>query len=69
MTESKHLKYPTKAHGAIPAFQNYEEEAAWWDETDTGAPEIEAEMAFVRISSTRDCTEQVMHRFDDLNQK
>lgn len=44
MSESKHLKYRTQAHGAIPAFQSYEEEAAWWDGTDTGTPEIEAEM-------------------------
>ncbi len=25
------LGYPTRAHGRIPAFQNIEEEAAFWD--------------------------------------
>ena len=25
------LEYPTEAHGSIPAFQNHEEEATWWD--------------------------------------
>lgn len=44
MNTSKYLTYPTQAHGAIPAFHSYEEEAAWWDETDTGEPEIEAAM-------------------------
>ena len=53
MKESKYLKYPTQAHGAIRAFNSYEEEAAWWDETDTGTPEIEAEMIPVTIRSTK----------------
>ena len=65
MSESKYLKYPTQAHGAIPAFQSYEEEAAWWDETDTGTPEIEAEMTPVRVRSTRGYTRQMMLRLDD----
>ncbi len=65
MSESKYLKYPTQAHGAIPAFQSYEEEAAWWDETDTGAPEIEAEMTSVQVRSTRGNTKQMMLRLDD----
>ena len=65
MSESKHLKYPTQAHGAIPAFQSYEEEATWWDETDTGAPEIEAEITPIRVRSTQSHTEQMMLRLDD----
>jgi hypothetical protein len=65
MSESKHLKYPTEAHGAIPAFQSYEEEAAWWDETDTGTPEIEAEMTSVRVRSTRGFNRQMTLRVDD----
>jgi len=28
------LGYPTEAHGRIPAFQNIEEEAAFWDTHD-----------------------------------
>lgn len=65
MSESKHLKYPTQAHGAIPSFQGYEEEAAWWDETDTGTLEIEAEMTPVRVRSTRGYTRQMMLQLDD----
>ncbi|MBF6591034.1 MAG: hypothetical protein IVW57_10990 [Ktedonobacterales bacterium] len=64
MKVSKYLKYPTKAHGAIPAFQSYEEEAEWWDTHDTGAAEIEAEMTPVAVRSTRNYTENVQVRFD-----
>ncbi len=49
---SEELKYPTQGHGAIPSFQSMEEEVAWWDETDTGAEEIEAEMTPVKVRST-----------------
>ncbi len=28
-------EYPTEAHGAIPAFNNIEEEAEFWDTHDT----------------------------------
>ncbi len=66
MSESKYLKYPTQAHGAIPAFQSYEEEAAWWDETDTGESEIEAEMTPVQVHSTHGNTRQTILRLDDL---
>ncbi len=27
-------RYPTQAHGSIPAFHNTEEEADWWDSHD-----------------------------------
>ena len=64
MKESKYLKYPTQAHGAIPAFTSYEEEAAWWDKTDTGAPEIEAETTPVEVRSTPNYTKQLMFRLD-----
>ncbi len=64
MKESKYLKYPTQAHGAIPAFNSYEEEADWWDKTDTGAPEIEAEMTPVEVRSTPNYTKQLMFRLD-----
>ena len=33
-TPSVDLSYPTEAHGRIPAFQNVEEEAAFWDTHD-----------------------------------
>ncbi len=64
MKESKYLKYPTQAHGAIPAFNSYEEEADWWDKTDTGVPEIEAEMTPVEVRSTPNYTKQLMFRLD-----
>lgn len=64
MKESKYLKYPTKAHGAIPAFTSYAEEATWWDETDTGAPEIEAEMTPVTVHSTRNYNKPIQVRLD-----
>ncbi|HCI79277.1 MAG TPA: hypothetical protein DHW02_06280 [Ktedonobacter sp.] len=65
MSESKHLKYPTKAHGSIPSFHNYEEEAEWWDENDTGEPAIEAQMTPVRVRSTPGYTRQMMLRLDN----
>ncbi len=65
MKESKYLKYPTQAHGTIPAFNSYEEEAAWWDETDTGTPEIEAEMTPVTVRSTRNYTKPIQVRLDE----
>lgn len=45
--------YPTKAHGPIPAFSSYQEEAEWWDTHDTGAPEYERAFTPVRVRSTR----------------
>lgn len=65
MKESKYLKYPTQAHGAIPAFNSYEAEAAWWDETDTGDPEIEAEMTPVTVRSTRNYSKPLQVRLDE----
>lgn len=62
---SEELKYPTQGHGAIPSFQSMEEEVAWWDETDTGAEEIEAEMTPVKVRSTGKLTKQLMIRFDE----
>lgn len=58
-------KYPTKAHGAIPAFSTYEEEAEWWDTHDTGAPEYEGEFTPVDVRSTRNFTKQLMFRVDE----
>lgn len=65
MKESKYLHYPTEAYGAIPAFHSYEEEVAWWDETDTGAPAIEAGLAPVEVRSTRGYTRHMMLRLDE----
>jgi hypothetical protein len=56
--------YPTKAHGPIPAFHSYEEEADWWDTHDTGADEIEAVMTPAKVRQTRGLSENVQVRFD-----
>ena len=57
--------YPTKAHGPIPAFKSYEEEAAWWDKTDTGRPEFDGVFTPVELRSTRNYTKQLMFRVDE----
>jgi hypothetical protein len=33
-TDYKGPEYPTEAHGSIPAFHSYEEEAEFWDTHD-----------------------------------
>lgn len=50
--EYKGPKYPTKAHDPIPAFNSYEEEAEWWDNTDTGTPEFEDAFTQVEVQTT-----------------
>jgi CopG antitoxin of type II toxin-antitoxin system len=40
-------EYPTEAHGAIPAFNNIEEEAEFWDTHDT--TEFEDEFKPVKV--------------------
>lgn len=40
---SEKSEYMESRKSRIPEFQSYEEEADWWDETDTGAPEFEGE--------------------------
>lgn len=68
MSEQQEYKgptYPTKAHGSIPAFNSYEEEAAWWDETDTGGPEFEGVFTPIEVRSTRNYTKQLMFRVDE----
>ena len=66
MSESK---YPSQAHGAIPAFQIYEEEAAWWDQTDTGISEIEAEMTPVQVRPLQSNAKQTTFGTDDMDLK
>jgi hypothetical protein len=58
-------KYPTQAHGPIPAFHSYEEEATWWDETDTGAPEFDDEFTPVQVRPQRRYSKQLMFRVDE----
>jgi hypothetical protein len=64
-TDYKGPKYPTQAHGPIPAFHSYEEEAAWWDKTDTGAPEFDEAFTPVEVRPRRSYTKQLMFRVDE----
>jgi hypothetical protein len=61
--------YPTVAHGPIPAFGSYEEEAAWWDVHDTGAPEFAGAFTAVDVRSTHNYTRQLMFRVDEETDK
>jgi len=58
-------KYPTEAHGPIPAFHSYEEEVAWWDETDTGASEFDEAFTPVQVRPGRRYSKQLMFRVDE----
>lgn len=67
MSEAQKYKgpdYPTQAHGPIPAFNSYEEEAEWWDKTDTGAAEFEEVFTPVEVLPSRNYTKQLMFRVD-----
>lgn len=59
---SKYLNYPTPAHGSMPSFQNYEEEAAFWDSHDI--TEFTEETVPVNVRSTPGLTKQLMIRLD-----
>ena len=46
-----------------PIISYYEEEAAWWDEADTGEPEVEAEMTAcngVIVKLTKECEQSTL---------
>lgn len=55
-------KYPTQAHGSIPAFNSYEEEAAFWDTHDF--TDFQDETQPVQVRSTRGLTESMQLRLD-----
>jgi hypothetical protein len=55
-------EYPTEAHGSIPAFNSYEEEASFWDTH--SITELKAETEAVEVSATRDLSANVQVRFD-----
>ncbi|MFI5272547.1 MAG: CopG family antitoxin [Ktedonobacterales bacterium] len=55
-------QYPTTAHGAIPAFSSYEEEAAFWDTHDF--TDFRDQTTPVRVRSTRGLNANVQVRFD-----
>src|SRR5260370_7149743 len=54
--------YPTQAHGSIPAFNSYEEEAAFWDTHST--TDFTNETEAVKVSATRGLSANVQVRFD-----
>ncbi|HVB62672.1 MAG TPA: CopG family antitoxin [Ktedonobacteraceae bacterium] len=55
-------EYPTKAHGSIPAFHSYEEEATFWDTHSTADFTHETEP--VEVHATRGLSANVQVRFD-----
>jgi hypothetical protein len=57
--------YPTQARGPIPAFQSYEEEAAWWGSHDTATAECAGVFTPVEVRSTLNFAKQLMFRVDD----
>lgn len=54
--------YPTQAHGSIPAFTSYEEEANFWDTH--SITDFTDETEPVNVRSTRGLSENVQVRFD-----
>jgi len=60
-------EYPTQAHGSIPAFNSYEEEATFWDSH--SASDFKAETFPVKVGSTRGFTENVQVRLDSETRK
>src|SRR6266478_5244108 len=55
-------EYPTQAHGSIPAFNSYEEEANFWDTHSIA--DFTHETKAGKVSATRGCTANVQMRFD-----
>src|SRR2546430_10778054 len=55
-------EYPTKAHGSIPAFNSYEEEANFWDTH--SITDFKGETELVKVRATRGLSANVQVRFD-----
>lgn len=55
---------PEKQPSRIPEFKSYAEEAEWWDNTDTGAPEYAEEFQPVKARFPHQITHSVQIRFD-----
>ncbi len=55
-------EYPTEAHGSIPAFHSYEEEANFWDTHSTA--DFTNETEAVKVRATRGLSANVQVRFD-----
>ena len=54
--------YPTEAHGSIPAFNTYEEEATFWDTH--SITDLKEETEAVKVSATRGLSANIQVRFD-----
>src|SRR6266704_2100372 len=55
-------EYPTKAHGSIPVFNSYEEEANFWDTH--SITDIAKDTEVVKIRATRGLSANVQVRFE-----
>ncbi len=55
-------EYPTEAHGSIPAFNSYEEEANFWDIHSTA--DFTNETEAVKVHATRGLSANVQVRFE-----
>ncbi len=55
-------EYPTEAHGSIPAFNSYEEEAHFWDTH--SITDFTEETTTVKVRVTRGLSANVQVRFD-----
>jgi len=55
-------EYPTEAHGSIPVFNSYEEEAHFWDTH--SITDFAAETEPVKVRTTRGLSANVQVRFD-----
>lgn len=66
-TEYQGPAYPTQAHGSIPAFHSYEEEAAFWDSHSVS--DFKAETFPVTVRSTGGFTENIQIRLDKETRK
>lgn len=55
-------EYPTEAHGSIPAFHSYEEEARFWDTH--SITDFTKETTAVKVRTTRGLSANVQVRFD-----
>jgi len=60
--DAKGPAYPTEAHGSIPAFKSYEEEAEYWDTHDFSEVWDQAEPVTARVAKNLSASMQI--RFD-----
>ena len=58
-------EYPTQAHGSIPAFHSYEEEAAFWDTHSTTDFTHETEPIKVRANTSHTLDYNIRERLAD----